>query len=156
MNARGFTYLEVLLAVVVLAMGTIGASQAVLSLQQQDERVLPELLAQQLLDDAVAYVRTLPRQDTVSPVFGREGGEGTGTVDDVDDLEKDVEKGPTDLAGTVWSKDWSRVWAVRSVSPNAVATTAPAGSTPLVEVQIVIEYLGAELARTVLLLARTP
>jgi type II secretory pathway pseudopilin PulG len=154
MNAKGFTCLEVLLAAVVLAMGSIAASQALLSLQQQDERMLPQRLAQQLLDDAVAYVRTLPRQDPVSPVFGREPGESA--VDDVDDLEREVEKGPTDLSGTVWSREWTRAWAVRSVDPSAVATTAPAGSTPLLEVQIIIEHLGAELARAIVLLTRTP
>jgi prepilin-type N-terminal cleavage/methylation domain-containing protein len=153
-NARGFTYLEVLLAVVVLAMGTVAASQALLSLQDQDERMQPQRLARQLLEDGVAWVRTLPRLDPQNPVFGVEADDAM--IDDVDDLSSTIETGPTDLGGNGWAADWYRSWSVRSVAPDAIAAPASPGSTTLLEVTITVGCDGADLAATTLLLARTP
>ncbi|MBL8754931.1 MAG: hypothetical protein JNK15_16620 [Planctomycetes bacterium] len=154
MTAHGFTYLEVLLAVVVLAAGTTAASQALLSLRDQDERMQPQRLAEQLLEDGVAFVRTLPRVDVETPVFGAEADDRA--IDDVDDLDRTTQFGPTDLGGTAWPANWHRSWKVRSVEPATPNTSASPGSTGLLEVRITVGCDGADLASVSLLLARTP
>lgn len=161
---RGFTYLEVLVAVVVLAGAAITASEVLIGVRDRDEREARQATARHLLQDGLAIVLRLPRLDADSPVFGREAGEPplTGSenlgaaVDDVDDLNGVVQTGPVDLGGVAHATTWRRRWRVSSATLADPRVDATAGSTSLLRVEIGIDHDGAELATTTILLARTP
>ncbi|MCU0867056.1 MAG: type II secretion system GspH family protein [Planctomycetes bacterium] len=163
-GSRGFTYLEVLVAIVVLAGAAITASEALIGVRDRDERAARQATARHLLQDGLAIVLRLPRIDDVSPVFGREAGEPalTGSedlgtaVDDVDDLDGVVQTAPVDLGGLAHATAWRRRWVVTSAQLADPRLDAAAGSTSLLRVVIGIDHDGAELATTTILLARTP
>jgi type II secretory pathway pseudopilin PulG len=155
MNTRaGFTYLEVLLATIIVAGAAITAAHALATVRDADESDRIRLAAERLLQDGIVAVRRLPRLDPRNPVYGFEPGE---TVpDDVDDLDGHSETGPTDLAGTTFAGAWRRTWAVTTVDLDDPQRAVAAGSTSLLRVRIGIEYQSAEIATETLWLARTP
>jgi len=153
----GFTYLEVLVAITVLATAAIAMASALEQVRMaaaDDERAAT---AEHLLQDGLAWVRTLPRIDGTAPTFGSESGETRGVdVDDVDDLANVVESAPRDRGGTQHATAWSRRWTIESVrlaNPNSAGAD---GSTPLLRVGLAVAYDGTEVAAASLLLARTP
>lgn len=155
--AGGFTYLEVLVAIAVLATAVIAMGSALEQVRMasvEDERAA---IAEHLLHDGLAWVRTLPRMDTSSPVFGSEAGEVRGVdVDDVDDLANVVESAPVDRSGTKHDATWSRRWTVASVLLADPTRTTADGSTSLLRVALAVAHDGADVATASLLLARTP
>lgn len=153
-RAAGFTYLEVLLAIVVVAGATITAAHALATVRDAEEDDRIRFAADRLLQDGIAAVRRLPRLDPRNPVFGFEPGE---TVpDDVDDLDGYTETGPTDLAGTTFAATWRRTWVVASIDLDDPRRDVADGATSLLRVRIGIEYESAEIATETLWLARTP
>jgi prepilin-type N-terminal cleavage/methylation domain-containing protein len=155
MNAcRGFSMIEVLFAVVVLAAASITASQALLSVQDQDDNRSRTSLAQHLLQDGLAVVRSLPRIDGSTPVFGAEADDAG--IDDADDYNGITETGPTDLIGLAFDKLWQRTWKVTSADLASPDKDVAPGASSLMRVCISVSYNGSELATTTLLLARTP
>ena len=163
-SSRGFTCLEVLVAIVVLAGAAITASEALIGVRDRDERAARQATARHLLQDGLAIVLRLQRIDADSPVFGREadepvinGSDDLGViVDDVDDLNGVVQTGPVDLSGQAHATAWRRRWLVTSATLADPRTDAAPGSTSLMRVVIGIDHDGAELATTSILLARTP
>ncbi len=166
----GFTYLEVLVAIAVLAIATTAMASALEQVRMAAADEARAAVAEHLLLDGLAWVRTLPRLDAKSPVFGPEDGEaaeeggdlkeepeGDTVVDDVDDLLGLIESAPVDRGGTRHGARWSRRWTIESVpldAPSGPATTG--GSTPLLRVLLAVLHDGHEVATGSLLLARTP
>lgn len=153
----GFTYLEVLVAIAVLATAVTAMGSALEQVRMaaaDDERAA---IAEHLLHDGLAWVRSLPRVDATSPTFGAESGETHGVdVDDVDDLANVVETAPIDRGGSKHDAAWSRRWTVASVrlaNPNSAGAD---GSTTLLRVALAVTHDGEEVAAASLLLARTP
>lgn len=157
-DAGGFTYLEVLLAAVVLAgtMTCMGFALANTDDLAEQQRVQAE--ARYLLQDGVAWLRMLARVDpSDASGFGMEAGETTlADVDDVDDLNGVVETAPVDRSGTAAGTDWQRTWKVATATVTTPNTDATAGSTPLLRVRIGVVHQGREVAMETVLLSRTP
>lgn len=153
-NQRGRTHLEVLLAVVIRAGAVTSAAFARGQTRNTSASVDQAAVARYLLQDGVSWVRSLPRIDDTSPVFGSEAGETR--VDDVDDLDGRTEKPPTDQTGTSFSADWSRQWTVESVSLTDPLLVVADGSTTLLRIRIDVAYQGTLLASETVLIARTP
>jgi len=157
-RCAGFTYIEVLLAAVVLAgtMTSMGYALANTSQLAEQQRVTAQ--ARYLLQDGIAWLRMLARVDANDASgFGMEAGETTiADVDDVDDLRGLVETGPTDRAGVAASVDWQRTWSVFSANLTTPTTDAANGSTPLLRVRVTITFKGREITSETLLLSRTP
>jgi hypothetical protein len=153
----GFTYLEVLVAIAVLATAVIAMGSALEQVRMaaaDDERTA---IAEHLLHDGLAWVRSLPRLDARSPTFGPESGETRGVdIDDVDDLANVVETAPVDRGGTQHDAAWSRRWTVESVRLANPDSAGADGSTPLLRVGLAVAHDGDEVATASLLLARTP
>lgn len=153
----GFTYLEVLVAIAVLATAVIAMASALEQVRMAAADAERAAVAEHLLHDGLAWVRTLPRLDAESPVFGAEAGETRGLdVDDVDDLANVVETHPVDRGGTVHDAAWSRRWTVESVRLANPDSAAADGSTTLLRVGLAVAHDGTEVATASLLLARTP
>lgn len=150
----GFTYLEVLLAVVVLAGAVTSAAFALGQTRNTSTSVDQAAVARYLLQDGVSWLRSLARIDDTDAVFGIESGEKV--VDDVDDLDGRSENPPTDRVGTTFTNDWRRTWTVDSVSLTDPQLVVADGSTALMRIRIEILYLGTSLASETLLIARTP
>lgn len=153
----GFTYLEVLVAIAVLATAATAMASALEQVRMaaaDDERTA---IAEHLLHDGLAWVRSLPRLDATSPTFGAESGETRGVdIDDVDDLANVVETAPVDRGGSKHDAAWSRRWTVESVrlaNPNSAGAD---GSTTLLRIGLAVTHDGDEVATASLLLARTP
>ncbi len=157
-HGGGFTYLEVLLAAVVLAGTMASMGYALASTNDLAEQQKINAQGRYLLQDGVAWLRMLTRVDATDATgFGMEAGETTvADVDDVDDLRGLVETGPTDRAGLAASSDWQRSWTVVSADLSTPTTDAANGSTPLLRVGITISYLGRVVTSETLLLSRTP
>jgi prepilin-type N-terminal cleavage/methylation domain-containing protein len=153
-RGAGFTLVEVLLAVLLLACGTVSAAYALGQVRQESDDALVAATARYLLEDGVAWVRSLPRLDVVSPLFGTEPGETS--VDDVDDLDGLLEAPPRDRAGNAQSTDWQRRFVVDSVQIGDPTQIAADGTTPLMRVQITVTWKGATRGQEELLLARLP
>ena len=153
-NQRGFTYLEVLLAVVILAGAVTSAAFALGQTRNTSTSVDQAAVARYLLQDGVSWLRSLPRIDDTGAVFGAETGETV--VDDVDDLDGRSENPPTDRVGTTFTTDWRRTWTVDSVSLTDPMLVVADGSTSLMRIRIDILYLGTSLASETVLMARTP
>jgi prepilin-type N-terminal cleavage/methylation domain-containing protein len=152
--AAGFTLIEVLLAVVVLACGTLGAAYAVGHVRQQGDDAVVAATARYLVDDGVAWVQSLRRIDDAGPVFGTEPDDVD--VDDVDDLDDRVETAPADRGGNAQSSDWQRRFVVDSVQIADPTLAVADGSTPLMRVRIQVAWQGSLRATDELLLARVP
>ena len=151
---RGFSYVEVLVAVVVLAGAVLAAAHALGSAREHDAAEATRRGADALLQDAITRVRALARLEAAFPSFGLEAGE---TVpDDVDDLDGWTENGPTDVSGTTWPSDWRRVHTVDSVALADPTSVVADGSTSLLRVRIGVAYRGTEVATETLWFARTP
>ena len=153
----GFTYLEVLVAIAVLAIATTAMASALDQVRMAADDEERAAIAEHLLHDGLAWVRSLPRLDGTSPVFGSESGESPGVdVDDVDDLANVVETAPIDRGGLRHDAAWRRRWTVESVRLDDPDIAAADGSTTLLRVGLAVAHDGTEVATSSLLLARTP
>lgn len=152
-SESGFTYLEVLLAVVILAGGATSAAYALSQVRLTGEVGDRASTARYLIQDGTAWLRSLQRIDDTQPVFGVEAGETV--IDDVDDLDGRIEANVKDLAGNSFS-GWTRTWTVDSASLVDPRITVADGSTPLLRVRIDLSFGGTLLGSETLLLARTP
>jgi type II secretory pathway pseudopilin PulG len=154
----GFTYLEVLLAGVLLAgtMTSMGYALANSSDLGEQQRITAQ--GRYLLQDGIAWLRMLARVDATDATgFGMEAGEATiNDIDDVDDLRGVVEVAPTDRAGVAAGADWQRSWTVVSADLTTPTTDAANGSTALLRVGLTITYQGRVVTGDTLLLSRTP
>lgn len=157
-GSGGFTYFEVLLASVILA----GAVTCMgLALEQSATVTANAPIAATgdfLLQDGVAWVRSLPRiDDSGTSVIGMDTGEsGLADVDDVDDLAGVVETAPVDRTGASYPTQWQRAWTITSAQLANPALDAASGTTPLLRIRIVVSYSGVVVASDTILLARTP
>lgn len=157
-GSAGFTYFEVLLASVILA----GAVTCMgLALEQSATVTSNAPIAatgDYLLQDGVAWVRSLRRIDeSGTGLIGMDAGETQlADIDDVDDLNGVVETGPVDRTGTAYPTQWKRAWTVASAQLTNPALDAASGSTPLLRIRIVVSYDGVVMASDTILLARTP
>lgn len=157
-TADGFTYFEVLLASIILA-GAVTCMGLALEQSASVTSNAPIVAtADYLLQDGVAWVRSLPRVDrSGSAALGMEAGEtAIADVDDVDDLAGVSEADPVDRNGTAFGADWNRTFTVESVSLTDPTITATAGSTPLLRIRIVVKYQKIEKATDTILVSRTP
>lgn len=153
-STAGFTLLEVLVAVSILSVGALAMGSALEQARVAAADDARSAVADHLLQDGLAYVRSLPRLDAEAPRFGAEPAELT--VDDVDDLDERVETGPTDLAGVSHDPRWTRRYTVQSVALDAPATVVADGTSTLLRVTVAVALDGADLRTASLLLARTP
>ena len=154
-GTRGFTYVEVLLAVVILAAAAISAAYAVAQSRTAGSDDATAATADYLLQDGFAWARSLARVDeAVSGTFGFESGESV--PDDVDDLNGLDERPPVDRAGNVASSRWRRRWQVSSVLVADPNSLQPSGSTHLLRVDVAIRLDGPDYLVGSILLARTP
>lgn len=162
MNGRtarsgGFTYLEVLVAVVVLALAALSMGAALQATRDAGADGERAATADWLLQDGIAWVRSLPRLDASAPTFGNEADERAGVdVDDVDDLTDLVESAPADRTGNASDGDWERHWKVESVTTADPSAVTSAGGSALLRVTIAITHRRSEVATATLWLARTP
>lgn len=150
----GFTLLEVLVAVSILSIGALAMGSALEQARFAAADDARAAIADHLLQDGLAYVRSLPRLDPDEPGFGAEAAELV--VDDVDDLDERVETGPVDLGGVPHDSRWTRRFVVQSVDVDAPTTILADGTGPLLRVLVTVALDGAELRTASLLLARTP
>lgn len=162
MNARpaaaaGFTYFEVMLASVLLAGAVTCMGLALEQSATVSSNAPVTATADYLLQDGVAWARSLPRLDASgSTALGMESGETTTTdIDDVDDLNGLKESPPVDRSGLSYT-DWTRSFLVETAQLANPALTATAGTTPLLRITITITRDGVEFASDTILLARTP
>lgn len=153
-SAAGFTLLEVLVAVGILSVGALAMGSALEQARFAAADDARSAVADHLLQDGLARVRSLPRLDADAPRFGVEPAELA--VDDVDDLDERVETGPVDLAGVTYDTRWTRRYTVQSVDADAPATVVTDGASLLLRVVVSVALDGAELRTASLLLARTP
>lgn len=156
-SSAGFTLLEVLVAVSILSVGALAMGSALEQARSAAADDARAAVADHLLQDGLAYVRSLPRLDPDAPRFGAEDDESdVEDVDDVDDLDERVETGPIDLAGVSHGTRWTRRYTVQSVDVGAPATVVADGASPLLRVVVTVALDGADLRTASLLLARTP
>jgi len=153
-QAAGFTLLEVLVAVSILSIGALAMGSALEQARFAAADDARGAIADHLLQDGVAYVRSLPRLDPDNPRFGAEAAELV--VDDVDDLDERVETGPVDLGAVAHDPRWTRRFVVQSVDADAPTTILADGTGPLLRVTVTVALDGADLRTASLLLARTP
>lgn len=153
-QAAGFTLLEVLVAVSILSIGALAMGSALEQARFAAADDARAAIADHLLQDGLAYVRSLPRLDPDSPRFGAEAAELV--VDDVDDLDERVETGPVDLGSVAHDTRWTRRYTVQSVDVDAPTTILTDGTGPLLQVTVTVALDGDDLRTASLLLARTP
>ncbi|MBL8737203.1 MAG: prepilin-type N-terminal cleavage/methylation domain-containing protein [Planctomycetes bacterium] len=153
-HSAGFTMLEVLVAVSILSIGALAMGSALEQARFAAADDARAAIADHLLEDGLAYARSLPRLDPDAPRFGAEAAELV--VDDVDDLDERVEPGPVDLAGVPHDARWTRRFTVQSVGVDDPTKILADGTGPLLRVTVTVALDGAELRTASLLLARTP
>lgn len=156
-TTAGFTYFEVMLASVLLA-GAVTCMGLALEQSATVSSNAPVVAtADYLLQDGVAWARSLPRLDASgSTTIGMESGESAiGDIDDVDDLNGLKESPPIDRTGFSYA-GWTRSFLVETAQLANPALTTTSGSTPLLRVTITVARDGVELASDTILLARTP
>jgi type II secretory pathway pseudopilin PulG len=116
-SQRGFGYLEVLFALVVLATAVSAAGLALQSHALGRAGAAELALARALVDEGLAAAQRLPLLD---PESGTEGGLelGESEVDDLGDLEGWVEHAPRDSFGELVGAvgEWRREFAVERVA----------------------------------------
>lgn len=144
---RGFGYLELLLALVVLASAVAGAGLAlqnhVLMRHGTEERAV----AHGLVQEGLALARVLPRVD---PESGRLGGLDPGQtnldVNDVGDLHTRVESPPRDARGIAIGSpgEWERSYLVTVVDAMDLKTEVLSGA--LLHVQVMVRNRGRTMA----------
>ena len=119
-SQRGFGYLEVLLALVVLATAVSAAGLALQSHALGRAGAAELALARALVDEGLAAAERLPLLD---PESGTEGGREVGEVeaDDLGDLDGWVEPAPRDAFGAPVGEagEWRREFAVERVAGAA-------------------------------------
>lgn len=156
-DARGFSYVEVLVAMVILAGAVTSMGFALGSSRTVGADNARNATATYLVQDGIAWASGLKRSEPGSPAsFGPESGETAATFDDVDDLDGLAQAPPIDCAGTVFDSRWTRTFKVESVDlvdPRVVVTPA---STKLMRVRVVVLDAGAEVAAGVAILWRIP
>lgn len=153
-HTAGFTLLELLVAVSILSIGALAMGSALEQARSAADDDARAAVADHLLQDGLAHVRSLPRLDPDAPRFGAEPAELV--VDDVDDLDERVETGPVDLAGVSHDTRWTRRYTVQSVDVDSPTTVVADGASTLLWVVVSVALDGAELRTASLLLARTP
>lgn len=153
--ARGFTYVEVLLAITILAAAAVSAAYAVAQARTVDENAAITASAEYLLQDGFAWARSLSRVDeAISGTFGLEPGESV--PDDVDDLDGLDERPPRNRGGNLMHDRWRRRFDVASVTVGNPSDEENGGTTHLLRVEIEVLCNGDTIATASILLARTP
>jgi type II secretory pathway pseudopilin PulG len=154
--AAGFSYVEVLLAMAILAGAVASMSFALGNSRDTNADADRFKTALYLVDDGLAWVMSLHRRDPESPTsFGVESGETAATFDDVDDLSGYTETTVADRTGTVFSGGWTRVFAVEPVDVANPIVVVAAGSTALLRVTVSVRH-GDEIAKESVLLWSLP
>ncbi len=154
-QSQGFTYVEVLLSVVILAGAVASMSLALQSSRDVGEDAAQMGVPRYLVQDGIVWVWNLARTDPDQPPsFGSEAGETPATFDDVDDLDGLVESPVTDLAAETFGPQWSRTFVVESVLATAPSVPVAPGSTNLMRLRVSVLRNGAEAAAAVVLFWR--
>jgi hypothetical protein len=130
-SQRGFGYLEVLLALVVVASAVSAAGLALQSHALGRRDAAQHELARELVAAGLTLARSLPIVDPEMGVQGgREAGEAQERADDVGDLDGWVESAPRDALGQLIGVggEWSRAFAVERVSSVEPQRLDPRGA----------------------------
>ncbi len=121
-SQRGFGYLEVLLALVVVASAVSAAGLALQSHALGQRDVAERSLARSLVAEGLELAHALPLLDPETGAQGGlEAGELAGSVDDVGDLDGRSEAPPRDALGQIVEAPgaWRREFAVERVAASA-------------------------------------
>ncbi|MBU0754415.1 MAG: prepilin-type N-terminal cleavage/methylation domain-containing protein [Planctomycetes bacterium] len=142
--ARGFTYVELLAAVVVVGIGVCGAMAGIQSGLDLSQSAAALEQARHFADAFRQYTTSLAFSDPqVSQSFGPEEVSFS-DFDDLDDLDDLVQSPPVDASGTVMGTDfshWSLLVTVRSVDEDTLEPVAD-GTTNLLQIYLKIEKAG--------------
>lgn len=142
MRAKGFTLIEVLIAVVLVGLavaGLVGANRAyTLANGFGLDLTRAELLIEQIRE----LTMTLPVVDpqTGTAIFGRESGETLASLDDLDDLDGCTFDPPIDAAGNTIPQmaGLAQVIRVRNVNTSNLDQETPPHCSPFVRVTVQI------------------
>lgn len=121
-SQRGFGYLEVLFALVVLGTAVSAAGLALQSHALGRAGAVERSLARALVDEGLALAERLPLLDPETGTEGGpEGGEGEAGADDLGDLGGRVEHAPRDAFGEPVGApgEWRREFVVERVAGTA-------------------------------------
>ncbi|MBK9385806.1 MAG: hypothetical protein IPN34_13430 [Planctomycetes bacterium] len=138
-SERGFGYLEVLLALVVVASAVSAAGLALQSQALAQRNLEERSLARALASEGLELARTLPLLDPETGLQGGlDAGELAGSADDVGDLDDRSESPPRDAAGQLVGAagDWRRAYSVERVSSLAPEQLDPVGALLRVRVAV--------------------
>lgn len=147
-SRRGFTLVEVILAILVVGVGLTASMRALTAVMNTSRVSRESRLARELALNLLAEISLLPFEDPDgSPVFGPEPGEGTSTraaFDDIDDYRARSESPPQKKDGTVeaGTTGYTRSVAVVSVSPTNFETVLPDGSSDAKRITVAVSRAG--------------
>ena len=136
---RGFTYVEVMLAVVILSVAVVATVYCVqvALLQQKASRDITTAchLAQEIREITLDKAFLDPDQ---TPVYGPEAGETFSDFDDIDDYHKQVISPPvlSDMSRRDDLPGWSQRVVVEYVDASDLKTVVGAGTSDYVRVTV--------------------
>ncbi len=150
----GFTYVEVLIAVVILALSAASASYALVNTRRTSVDAEWFDTAQYLVQDGRVWAQILDRiEPTQLVAIGPESGEDRDSFDDLDDLSGFTEWPVVDRTSASFS-DYRRTFVVESVDVASPATLVAPGTGSLIRLTIVVARGGNEMAREAFLFWR--
>jgi Tfp pilus assembly protein PilV len=149
-RAAGFTFVEALLAVVLLAVTVTTMVVALDHVRTVNQENDDAAIATHLLHDGIARARILRRTGSATAVADPDDAAS------VEDLNGVGEVAPNDLAGAVFSTEWKRTWSVAHADVDAPLNNATATSTTLLRVTVAVAKNGVEEAAETFLLSKTP
>ena len=145
-RAPGFTYIELLTAIVVVGIGICGAMAGIRSGLDLSHSAASMELSRHLADSLRQYASGLAFSDPQGGgVFGAEEA-SFADYDDVDDLDGLFLSPPIDENGTVMSgyAGWGqRIKKIDSIDPDTLLAAAD-GTTDLLRIKVIIERGGRE------------
>ncbi|MFM9996504.1 MAG: hypothetical protein ACKVU4_11985 [Phycisphaerales bacterium] len=126
---RAFTMIEGIMSTVIVGVMMVAAMQTVAASRVVQFKTAERAQAALLAGEMMTEVMEQGYEDAVSPVFGPEGGESTGTrasFDDVDDYHGWEEKPVETRAGVtvVGLEQWTRAVSVMRVAPGNLGVAA--------------------------------
>lgn len=155
-RSAGFTYLEALIATIVVGTAIAAGLLLLGAGTRTDAAALERLTGKSVAQELRDLLETKTTEDAEDPVYGPEPGEGSvAQYDDLDDFNGQVFSPPinsrlevmTDLVG------WSQEVLVESVDPVDPSVVVAPLSTDLVRIRIVVRLGDTEVARLVTLRA---
>lgn len=130
MKKRGFTIVEAVIAMLIVAVTLVAALSTVAAARTSRSRIADRVRAQQLAQDLMAEILQQAYQDPVqTPVFGLEPGESAtsrAAWNDVDDYNGWTESPPQSKSGNIFpdSTGWTRSVVVEWIDPTTLTVAA--------------------------------